>query len=260
MSAVPAAELSRVLDLARREGRAIERLTKEHPALTLDEAYRIQEEGIALRASSGDRLAGFKMGLTSKAKMKQMGVETPIMGMLTESMRVASGGRIRLRGLIHPRIEPEIAFILGRELRGGVSAEEALDACSGACAAMEILDSRFRDFSFSLPDVIADNCSSCAFVLGEVVRKPREVDLGQLRIELAVDGAPVESGSSDAIYGHPAQSLAELASMLAARGRSLPAGSLVLAGAATKAVALKAGALAVATVEGFGEVRVQVEP
>lgn len=255
MSEPPVAEHARRLETARSQAQAVECIA----GLDLAAAYRIQDEGIRLRAAAGDKPVGYKMGLTSKAKMKQMGVDTPIMGRLTESMRVTSGSSLGLGGLIHPRVEPEIAFLVRRDLRGKPSLEESLAACSSVCAALEIIDSRYRDFKFTLPAVVADNCSSCAFVLGPDARRPEELELGRLPIELAVNGKTVESGSSEAIYGHPGLALAELAAMLDARGLWLEAGSIVLAGAATAAVLLEPGETR-ARVSGLGEVSVRVTP
>lgn len=218
----------------------IDKLTDRAP-LTIPEAYEIQNEALKILYARGDRRVGYKMGLTSKAKMKQMGVHQPIYGVLTEKMRIASGSSFDFKSRIHPKIEPEIAFLIGKDLRGKVSADEALAACSGVCAAMEIIDSRYRNFNFTLPDVIADNCSSSAFVLGETIRKPSEIDLGNLGMILEVNGKPVQFGSSAAIYGHPAASLAELCAMLAERDQGLHAGDIVLAGAATAAIPLEPG-------------------
>lgn len=244
------------LERARAQARPIERLSASHPGMTLDDGYRVQEEGIRRRLSAGDRIAGYKMGLTSRAKMEQMKVDVPIMGVLTEGMRAAPGKAFVMRGLIAPRVEPEIAFVLGRELKGRVSAEEALSACSGVCAALEIIDSRYTAFSFSLPDVVADNCSACAFALGPV-SPPAGLSLAGLKIELLLGDKVVQAGSSDAILGHPAQSLAELSALLASRGEAIPAGSVVLSGAATQAVALPVWTEVRATVAGLGDARVQ---
>jgi 2-oxo-3-hexenedioate decarboxylase len=222
----------------------IDKLTDQLPPLaplSIEDAYRVQAEALKILYARGDRRVGYKMGLTSKAKMKQMCVHQPIYGVLTEKMRIASGSTFGFQGRIHPKIEPEIAFLIGRDIQGKVSAEEALDACSGVCAAMEIIDSRYRNFNFTLPDVIADNCSSSAFVLGETVRHPKEVDLGNLGMILEVNGKPVQFGSSAAIYGHPAASLAELCALLSEQGQGLHAGDIVLAGAATAAIAMEPG-------------------
>ena len=250
--------LAEALEAARRQRREIDRLTLAHPGMTLSEAYDIQGEGIALRAIVGDKPIGFKMGLTSQAKMKQMGVDSPICGVLTKSMGLPDGGIFPFKGSIHPRIEPEIAFIVGRDIKGRPGPEEAVKSCSGVCAAMEIIDSRYRDFNFTLPDVIADNCSSCAFVPGPVIPNPSGVDVSRLKMTLEIDGKEVQTGSSEAIYGHPAQSLSALCAMLEERGQYLKAGSIVLAGAATQAVALKPGSRVRAVVEGLGEVSVAI--
>jgi 2-oxo-3-hexenedioate decarboxylase len=235
----------------------IDKLTDQTP-LTLPQAYAIQDQALKILADRGDRRIGYKMGLTSKAKMKQMGVHQPIYGVLTEKMRVASGSTFSLRGRIHPKIEPEIAFLIGRDLEGKVSPEEAMSACSGVCAAMEIIDSRYRNFNFTLPDVIADNCSSSAFVLGETIRKPAEIDLGNLGMLMEINGKPVQFGSSSAIYGHPAASLAELCAMLSEQGQRLRAGDIVLAGAATAALSLEPGQEIQTSVQDLGSVRLIV--
>ena len=229
------------LDRATLESREVEKLTAKHPQLSLADAYKIQDLGIQLRKSRDERIVGFKMGLTSKAKMKQMGVEAPIYGVLTDKMQLFSGQTISMRGRIHPKIEPEIAFIMGSDLKGKVSGEKALEAVASVCAAMEIIDSRFLNFNFTLNDVVADNCSSSSFVLGPIIRKPSELNLGNLGMVLEINGKSAEFGSSGAIYGSPAESLAALSAMLDERGNYVPKGSIVLAGAATQAVAIAAG-------------------
>ncbi len=229
------------LEAARQAAAPIAQLTAAEPGLALDAAYRIQDEGIRIRVAAGDAVVGYKMGLTSKAKIEQMGVREPIMGVLLRSMGVENGGTFPTAGRIHPRIEAEIAFVMGRELSGSVTIAQALAACSGVAAALEVVDSRFKDFKFTLPDVVADNCSSCGFILGEA-RPLAGLDLASIPMEMSIDGQVVQKGSSADIMGHPGASLAALAGMLADRGRSIPAGSLVLAGAATQAVPLRPGA------------------
>ncbi|HYO68394.1 MAG TPA: hypothetical protein VEU33_20165, partial [Archangium sp.] len=178
MSARMHEELARLLDEARLEARAVPPLTRAHPTLSLPDAYAIQAEGRRLRTARGERVVGLKMGFTSEAKRKQMNLDLPIYGFITDRMAVPAGGTLRMQGAIHPRIEPEIAFRTSRELRGRITREEALDACATVFAAMEILDSRFTDFKyFSLPDVVADNTSASRFVLSTTERPPRELDL-----------------------------------------------------------------------------------
>src|SRR5260370_37245685 len=212
-------------------------LTASHGDFDLETAYRIQEQGVALRLERGEKIVGYKMGLTSAAKRAQMNLGAPIYGGLTGAMRVS--GPLRAADGIHPKIEPEIAFITARELRGNILRDEALKACSGVAPAMDVLDSRFVGFKlFSLPDVVADNCSSWRFVLGEP-KKPR--DVGGLRVRMIVDGVLKQEADSNAISGHPLESLVQLVAMLHAHGRPLPAGSLVLAGAAPAAEPLRPG-------------------
>lgn len=252
-------ECAKVLDDALLEGRETERLTVRFPELSLEEGYRIQDEGIKLRLARGEQVIGLKMGFTSEAKRKQMNLGAPICGVLTDRMEVPEGGVFELEGKIHPKIEPEIAFLIAQDLKGRVSIEQALEACSGVTTAMEILDSRFVGFKyFSLPDVVADNCSSAYFVRNRQVKKPKEVDLANLKMAMKVDGKVVEQALSSAISGHPAMSLVQLCEILASHGRYLKAGSLVLAGAATAAVQMTAGMRVELEVDGFDPVRVSV--
>ncbi len=254
-------ELARLLDQARLEARAVAPLTRERAELTLPDAYAIQAEGLRLRTDRGERVVGLKMGLTSEAKRRQMNLDSPVYGVLTDRMQLPAGGVLRLRGFIHPKIEPEIAFRTARELRGRISREEALDACASAMAAMEILDSRYIDFKyFSLPDVVADNSSSSMFVLSTTERPPRELALDRLPMSMEVNGAQVQSALSSAISGDPILSVVQLCELLDARGEALPAGSIVLAGAATTAHMLQPGDNVRLTVEGLGSVSLSVTP
>jgi len=250
-------ELARALDAARLERREVAPLTREVPHLSLADAYAIQEEGLRLRLSRGERVVGLKMGLTSEAKRRQMNLESPVYGVLTDRMQVQAGGVIALAQGIHPKIEPEIAFRTSRELGGKVTRDEVLDACVSVFAAMEILDSRYRDFKyFSLPDVVADNASSSLFVLGTEVHPPRARDLTRLEMKMAVNGEVVQAARSDAISGDPVLSVIQLCELLALRGQVLPAGSIVLAGAATAAHMLRPGDRVHLTVDGLGSVAV----
>jgi 2-oxo-3-hexenedioate decarboxylase len=252
-------ELARHLEQARLETREVERLTLKHPELSLSDAYRIMNQGIDLRKARGERQIGLKMGLTSEAKRKQMNLDSPIYGVLTESMQLEEGASFSLKGKIHPKIEPEIAFVMRRELRGKVSAEEALQACSGVCAAMEILDSRYLNFKyFSLPDVVADNSSSSHFVLGRTVLSPQAANWAALEMSLEVNGKPAQSALSSAISGDPVNSIIELCALLDERGEALPAGSIVLAGAATQAVQLESGMKIRLSVQTLGTVTLTV--
>jgi 2-oxo-3-hexenedioate decarboxylase len=245
--------LARELDEALLGRREIPPLTKTHGEFDLEQAYRVQERGIALRLARGEKIVGYKMGLTSAAKRTQMSLEAPIYGVLLDAMRVE--GALRVADGVHPKIEPEIAFVTSRELRGKITREEALAAVGSMAPALEVLDSRFVGFKyFSLPDVVADNCSSWRFVLGPLW-PPR--DAGGLKMTMKVDGRVAQEADSNAISGHPLESLVQLAAMLDAHGRALPSGSIVLAGAATVAEPLRPGMVVSLEVEGLGTMSVR---
>lgn len=233
-------------------------LTAEAPEMTLEEAYDIQRASIARRLERGEALVGMKMGLTSKAKMEQVGVHNPIYGHLTDTMVEGSGAELDRDLFIHPRVEPEVAFLLGDDLEGPVTPAEALDAVESVCGALEVIDSRFRDFKFTIIDVVADNASSSKIVLGTERVAPDELDLGNLGMVMSHNGEVVKTGSSAAIYEHPANSLAELANMLAERGEKLEAGQIVMAGGATAAIHVDSGDHVQVEVDGLGTVELSI--
>ena len=232
-------ELARRLDGALQTRQEIPRLTETVAALTVAEAYRVMLAGVALREARGERVIGWKMGLTSLAKRQQMSLDRAIWGVLTDAMQVPSDGELRVSDGVHPKIEPEIALRLGRPLSGRVTRDEAWTAVDGVCGALEVLDSRYVGFKyFSLPDVIADNASSWRFVLGPW-HAPCEV--ADLPMAMTVDDHVVQSGTSAAISGHPVESLVQLMDLVAEFGITLPVGAVILTGAATLAEPLHAG-------------------
>lgn len=218
------------------------RLTDEWPGLDLTTAYEAQDELLARRIHNGERVVGVKLGLTSEAKQRRMGIDAPLTAWLTDAMVLAEGEAVQVGSLIHPRIEPEIAFVMGATLQGpGVTREQALAAVRSVHAGFEVIDSRFRDFSFALPDVVADNASASVFVIGAESVPPEALDLVAERCELAVDGQVVDTATGAAVQGHPAEALALAANDLAARGHAIEAGSIVLTGGLTDAVFLEPG-------------------
>jgi 2-oxo-3-hexenedioate decarboxylase len=214
---------------------------------SLDDAYAIQRKVVSLRP--GPRI-GMKMGFTSRAKMAQMGVDDLICGELTADMRIMDGGEISLDQFVHPRAEPEIAYLLGAPLSGPVSPAEAMLAVDAVAVAVEIIDSRYRDFAFSLEDVVADNASSSGFVIGDLSAPAS--DVANIGMTLSFNGRPVLLGTSAAILGNPARALAEASRLAAEKGIALEAGSIVLAGAATAAEALRPGLDVTVTAAGLG--------
>lgn len=219
--------------------------------------YAIQAMGIELRQGRGERVVGVKLGLTSRAKMEQVGVDEVTWGRLTDAMRREEGGTLVKANFIHPRAEPEIAFVLGRRLTGDVSLAEAALAIEAVAPAIEIIDSRYENFKFSLGDVVADNSSSAAFFIGPYARP--DTDISNLGMVLSINGRPREVGSSAAILGHPLRSLVAAARMTSRAGHVLEAGDIVLAGAATAAVPLDAGMQVEAEVQHLGRVRFDVK-
>lgn len=245
------------LDDARRTGMATPQLSSERD-LDLDDAYAVQREGVALRLATGEHLVGAKLGFTSKAKAEQMGVSDVIIGVLTSGMAVADGGALDLSAGVHPRIEPEVAFLLDEHAD---ATGDLLARVTHVAPALEVIDSRYRDFRFSLADVVADNTSASHFAVGEWVpfdEAQRRIDLTALAVELAVDGEVVATGSTADILGDPVQALPATERMAARYGHRLPAGGIVLAGAATAAVPLRAGVTVEATVLGLGSVSIHV--
>lgn len=251
-------ELAGDLDRAVSERVALHRITARYPDLTPDRAYDIQWRGIELRRDRGERLIGAKLGLTSEAKQRQMKVADPIFGRLTDAMIEAPGMALDLGRFIHPRVEPEIAFLTGEELEAPVTAVDVLAATRSVFGALEVIDSRYEAFDFTLPDVIADNASSASMVIGPVASAPAEAgDLRLLGCVLRRNGEVVQTAAGAAVMEHPASAVAWLVNRLGERGQYLPAGSTVLSGALTDAIPIVAGSTISAEYDGLGTVTVR---
>ena len=235
------------LDEAMRAARAVPQLES---GLTLDDAYAIQGLLMAARYRRGERRIGIKMGFTSRAKMAQMGLSEMIFGRLTDAMLIEDGGSVSRSKFVHPRAEPEIAFLLRAPLAGRIDAMTAMAAVGGLAPAIELIDSRYENFKFSLTDVVADNSSSAGLVIGPW--RPADTDLDNLGMIFEIDGRPRQIGSSAAILGHPANSLVAAARLVAERGERLEAGDIVMAGGATAAEALAPGQTVRVTVQNLG--------
>lgn len=236
---------------------AMEPLTTSWRSLDAATAYQVQDETLRRRVELGERLTGVKLGLTSVAKQRQVGVSSVITGWLTDAMAHPAAQPITGAGLIHPRAEPEVVLVLGHPLKGpGVTAAEALRAVASVRAGVEVIDSRYRDFHFSLPDVIADNASAARYVLGHTVLEPRDLDLWLEACILEVGGRVVDSATAAAVQGHPAEALACGANELGRRGIALEEGWLVLTGGMTDAVGLASSVPVSATFTSLGRVSV----
>ena len=228
-------ELAQILDSAASNASPVSQISLTNQ-FTEKDAYEIQRLSIKKRLDRGEKLLGIKMGFTSKAKMEQMGVNDMIWGRLTSKMLVQSSGSIDMEKFIHPRAEPEICFLVKKDINKAITREEIKDHIIGVAGAIEIIDSRYEKFKFSLEDVIADNCSSSAFVLGKwhEIKTPIE----DLKMELIINDEVVQSGSSKAILGDPWESVIAAARLCEQYGHTIKSGGYILAGAATPAVYL----------------------
>lgn len=236
------ARLAEHLDTAERERREVTKITDDYPEMDWDDAYAIQAGIRARQAARGIAMAGYKAGLTSQAKMRQMGVAEPVFGFLTDVGLIPDGGEIDTATLIHPKVEAEIAFVLKHPLSGpGCHVGAVLAATDFVLPAVEVIDSRYKDFRFDLKSVIADNTSAARWITGGIATPVAGLDLRTLGVVLEKNGEVVETAAGAAVLGHPAQSVAALANMLGRRGESLPAGAFIMTGGVTPAVAVAAG-------------------
>ena len=245
------------VDSAARNAQSIAQLSARCE-LSLPDAYDVQRASIARRLARGEVRTGLKMGFTSRAKMVQMGIDSMIWGRLTDRMLVEEGGAIALARYVHPRVEPEVAFLLKRRLSGPVTLPQAAAAIEAVAPALEIIDSRYENFKFSLSDVVADNSSSSGYCVGPWCSP--ELDTGNLGLVLSFDGRPVQIGSTAAILGHPLRSLVAAALLATEAGEDLEAGAIVLAGGATSAEALRPGLHVRLEMERLGAVSFTVRP
>jgi len=253
--AVDALALAKYLFEAHRTRTLVPRLTDDHPDLTLEQGYEIQLALRDLHTADGARVVGAKLGLTSRAKQAQMGVGVVVHGFLTDAMRLDAGEPLETASLGQPRVEPEIAFVMGRELSGaGITATEVLAATEAVCPALEVLDSRYPDYKFTLPDVVADNTSAGRFVLGATLTGPVGIDLRLVGCVFERNGALAGTAAGAASLGHPAAAVAALVWELARRSEVLPAGAVVMSGGLTEAVPLVAGDAVVARFDRLGSV------
>jgi 2-oxo-3-hexenedioate decarboxylase len=227
----------------------------------LDEAwaYAVQDEDRRARLQQGERVIGAKLGLTSVAKQQRMGVDRPIVGFLTDRMLAPPeqiGGR--MREWAQPRIEPEIAFVTSRPIDSALDLDAVRAHIATVGVAAEVIDTRWTDYRFRLPDVVADNTSAAGIVIGASVPMYDVADLASLACTVSVDEQVVHEATGAAILGDPLLAVQLLSHHFEHGGDVLPAGSLVLAGALTHAVPLAAGHRYRLTIESLGEVLVDL--
>jgi len=235
-------QLAEHVENAELQARDITKITDDFPEMSWEDAYDVQDEIRRRKEARGNRTVGRKAGLTSHAKMKQMGVATPVFGFVSDYMSCPDGGDIAVRELIHPKVEAEICVVTKAPLRGpGCHLGAVLAAVDFIVPGVEVIDSRYRDFKFDLKSVIADNTSAARFVIGGRPRNAEELDLRTLGVVLEKNGQIAAMAAGAAVLGNPLAAVCMLANHLGTRGAELPAGSFVMTGGITEAIPVAAG-------------------
>lgn len=241
---------------ARTERRTIARISETHGIAGLAQAYQVAEiNTLARLVEPGRRIVGLKVGLTSRAVQQQLGVDQPDFGVLFDDMEYLDGDSIRIDRLIQPKVEAEVALVVGADLPSAtLSWSEFLRGLAYALPALEIVDSVIHDWKITLVDTVADNASSALFVLGNQPVDIGSLDLGALGMQMSVNGQVVSVGTGAACLGHPLRAAFWLARTMAERGQSLKAGQVVLSGALGPMVPLQAGDAVHASMGALGSV------
>lgn len=235
-------KLAEQLEDAELQAYDVTMISADYPDMDWDDAYAIQDEIRRRKEARGSKITGLKAGLTSFAKMKQMGVETPVFGFVADYMGKPDGGEIKTSELIHPKVEAEICIVTKSDLQGpGCTVAAVMAATDFVLPAVEVIDSRYRDFKFDLKSVIADNTSSSRFVVGGRARGVAELDLRTLGVVLEKNGEIVATATAAAVLGNPLAAAAMMANHLTARGQLIPAGTFIMTGGVTEAIPVQAG-------------------
>jgi len=233
-------------------------LSESDSGITVEDAYRIQLRVVEMKKSTGQVVVGKKIGLTSLAMQAMLGVKEPDYGHILNGMVVMEGEKLPTSELIAPRIEGEIAFVLREELKGpGVTLTDVLCASQGVIPALEIIDSRIKDWKIKLVDTVADNASSARIVLGGVLTPLPGIDLRTIGMVMEKNGEVVATAAGAAVLGHPAQAVAWLANKLSTYGIVLKRGEVILSGSLTAAVPVAAGDFFRADFGVLGDVKIK---
>jgi 2-keto-4-pentenoate hydratase len=259
LTAERADELAAAIYEARRTGVAIPPLTEADPDLTMQDGYLVQQGVVRRYLEDGDRIVGYKLGLTSKPMQQMLGVGSPDFAPVMASHVLTDGSSVAASDYIAPRLEAEIALVLGADLAGpDCTPLDVLRAVEGVVAAQELVDSRIADWRIKLPDTVADMASSGAIVLSGRPVPVDDVDLRLLGMVFTRDGEVVATGAGAAALGDPAAAVAWLVRTLDPLGASLPAGSVLMTGALHAAVPVAAGETYRAEFDRLGPVTVRI--
>jgi 2-keto-4-pentenoate hydratase len=260
LSSAIRAELAAALADAERSRVPTTPLTAAHPDIDVVDAYEIQLINIRARLDDGARVIGHKVGLSSEAMQKMMGVDEPDYGHLLADMEVFEDVPVDTARFLYPRVEVEVGFILADDLPGaGCTEDDVLAATAAYVPSIELIDTRIRDWKIALCDTIADNASSAGWVLGPQRVSPKDIDIKTIDAVLTRNGEVVAEGRSDAVLGNPVTAVAWLARKVDSFGVRLKAGDIVLPGSCTRAIDARPGDNFVADFAGLGSVRLSFE-
>jgi 2-oxopent-4-enoate hydratase len=249
------ATLANELYQAEKTHTPVEALTARYPDISNDEAYQIQLAGMQLRQADGQTLVGKKIGLTSKAMQAALNVFEPDYGYITDQMMVLEGDTLSLGELIAPKVEAEVAFILKEDLPGpGITVSRVLQATAGIMPALEIIDTRIKDWKIKIQDTIADGASIGKIIVSGRLIPVDEFDMRLMGLVLEKNGEVIATAAGAAVLGHPANAVAWLANKLSAYGISIKAGDIVMSGSLTAACPVAAGDSVRATFDRLGAV------
>ena len=237
----------------------VQKITAERiSGLTISEAYLIQDELINLREQDGHKVIAKKMGLTSKAKWEQMGVDSPIVGYLFDDM-METNNVIKISDYIHPKVEAEIGIVLKNDLHGpNVTIDDVLKNIDYVFSCVEVIDSRYQNFDFTLPDVIADNTSAKGAVFSNKKLSSDNIDLPTEEVTLKINGELQAEGNGAAVLGHPAEAVVFLTKFLSEKGESVKSGLPIMTGALTAASLIRAGDVIEVTYTNLDPIKIKV--
>lgn len=249
--------LAEALYAARLERQPVSPISETHPTLTLDEAYVISEMNLRKRLTlPGIKQIGKKIGLTSRAVQKQLGVEQPDFGFLTSDMSIFHGECVSRSSLLYPKVEGELAFVLKSDLQGpGLTSAQVIKATDFVLPVIEIIDSRIRDWKIRVQDTVADNASSALFVLGSQPKRLGDMDIRMCGMLLRKNGEVESTGVGAACLDHPVNAVLWLANALGKYGEKLRAGDIILSGAFGPVVPVNSGDFIEVEIQGFGSVQ-----
>ena len=256
-----ALDLAQRHEHARREVKSIDPITVDHPDLTIDDAYAVQQAWVDLQIAGGAKLVGRKIGLTSRAMQQQMKIDEPDFGALLDYMIMPSGVELRHADFVDPKLEVEVAFVMGRRLSGNaVTVDEVMEATDYIQPALELIDARSHRVhpvtkrARTIVDTIADNAADAGVILGEAHVKPTDVDMRWIGAIFSCNGVVEETGLAAGVLGHPANGIAWVARRLAPYGLAIEPGQIILAGSFTRASATHPGDHFLADYGPFGSV------